>query len=170
MAVVNNPPPPLGDPIAQRRRPGFSDQRPDPQEGTVSKPWGDYFSHLIGLNETFPTRVRSVYLSAQSAGISATDMTDGTLTAGRYRLSYNARVTTIGGLGETVTINLAWTDNGVSRTHDSSKLDGTVLANHVEGGLLIYADALAPITYAVDYSAALTMVYALDVILEEVDA
>ena len=170
MAVLNSVPIPLSDPIARPRRDQYKGDQRDPQEGLLTDSWTDYMSGQGQLMEKFPARVNSVFLAGQSASIGATDMTGGTLTAGRYRLSYYARVTTSEALS-TFQVTLDWRDGGVTRSSIGSLIDGSSTANYESSSRpLIYVDALSPVRYSVTYTALGTLVYSLDLVLEEIQA
>ena len=166
MAVLNNVPAPVGDPIARSKRPGY-EKRPDPLAGLVSEQWEQYFAHSQAVQETFPSRVHSVSLTSQSASIGATDMTDGTLSAGLYRVSYYARITTQEG-GSFLDVALDWSDGTVTRTFTALSIVGDSTANFQSESKLIRIGALTPVRYSTTYTAVGTLRYALDLVLEEV--
>ena len=171
MAVLNSVPIPLSDPIARPKRDQYKGDQRDPQEGLATEVWANYLSGQGQLMEKFPARVSNVFLAGQTAAIGATDMTGGTLSAGRYRLGYYARVTTPEGFGATFQITLDWQDGGVTRTRAGAVISGSSTANYESADLpLIYVDALSPVRYAVTYTALGTLVYSLDLVLEEIQA
>ena len=168
MALLNNVPIPLGDPIARVRRQEFKGG-PDPQEGLVTDVWQEYLSAQAALMEKFPARIFNVELRDQGAAIGALDITNGTLTAGLYRLTYYLRVV-VNELGSTCQVVLDWQDRGVVRTHTSALVDGAVATNYASDTVLIYSDRIAPVRYAMAYTAIGSLLYDLDIIIEEVKA
>lgn len=166
MALINTPPLPLGDPIAKARRPEYRN-RPDPQEGQVTKVWADYFAHQVDLGEKFPGRVANVELMGQTDAKGSTDMTGGTLTTGLYRVSYYMPVVTAGGLGDTIQLTIDWQDGGVTRTRTGASVDGTSTASYDSDVFLIRSDAGAPVRYSTVFGAG-PVGYDLHITLEEV--
>ena len=148
MAVLNNVPPPTGDPIAQTRRPQFKDQR-DPKEGLITEAWENYFGHQTALSEKFSARVANVSLTNQSTSIGATDMTDGTLSAGLYRLTYYFRITTVDSIGSDVQLVIDWQDGSQTLVFTGATVITNTLSSYQTGSLpLIRVDALAPVRYS----------------------
>jgi len=170
VAVLNSVPPPTEDPISKPRRAEYKGDARDPQEGFVNDRWEEFFNYQTDLTEKFPARVNNVALTAQLISIGATDITDGTLTAGQYRISFYVRVTTAEALA-TVVVTLDWQEGGVTRTHTSASLDCSSTGNYIsQPSLPINVTALTPVRYATTVTALGALRYALDVNLEEVKA
>lgn len=169
MAALNSVPLPLGDPIARQKRSQYKANQSDPQEGLLGEVWTDYLSGQAELLEKMPVRLFNVTIVTSGASKGATDMTDGNLTTGLYRLTYSLRVT-VNEIGSTVQTNLDWQDKGVTRTKASALVVGDAVTNYDSDTVLIYADALAPVRYDVVVASLGTLRYDLDVILEEVKA
>lgn len=168
MSAVRNQVPPPSDPIARPRRPQFKPGE-DPQEGTLTDAWNDWFGHQTDLTGKFPAKVAEVDLRDQTAAIASTDMTGGLLSAGLYRLSYWLGITSVSG-GGPINLSVSHTYRGLSfpipapATVDSA-VDPSAVAT---GVVLIPLDALAPVSYAVTYAAGDT--YDLRMTLEEMNA
>jgi hypothetical protein len=173
-----NAPPPVDDPIAQPKRPEFraskgSPERPDPQEGRITRTWLDFFVSLIGVVERASVRRFSASASDESASIGATDITDGTLPAGVYRFSYYASIVVASGGTSSLAVTLDWTDDGNSKAYTGAAITSNVVTASQSGVLLIRSDGGAPVRYSTTYAtggAAPAMEYDLVVVLEQVDA
>jgi hypothetical protein len=171
MALLNNAPFPIGEPIAQKRRKGFKEGE-DPLEGLMPEAWVDSFSGLQGLLEKFPGRVGvSVALTAQAASIAATDISDGNLSTGLYRISYYTRVTQVASVSSSLEVTLDWQDGGVTVAFTGAAITGNLTTSFQSYSLpLIFVDAASPVRYSTTYSSAglSAMNYSLYVVLEEV--
>lgn len=169
MAIQNNAPAPLSDAIARPRRAQYKGDNRDPQEGLISDAWTDYFSAQSAVIEKAAVRVASVSLTGQNATIAATDMTDGTLTAGLYRVSYYAYIVQEEA-GNTLTISIDWMTNGITRTLTGAAIDGGLPEGYQAGTALIRVDPLTPVRYTATLAFSGNMTYGLDVVLEEIKA
>lgn len=172
MSVPNNIPMPVNDPVGNRKRTDkYKGDRKDPQEGLISDPWRNYWTQQGLLLEQFPARVKVVELSAQSASIGATDMTDGGLSAGWYRISYFWRITQAATVSSSISIAFDWTDDGVTLTHTGGTSTVNAVDAYESGGVeLFYTDSNSPIRYSVTYASvgATPMLYKLQIVLSEV--
>ena len=169
-ALQNDVPPPVGVPIARKRRPEFSEKNPDPLEGLITDEWAAHWANQENVIERFPGRVAEVNLADQAASIGVTDINTGPLSGGRYRISYFAAVTTQGGISETVDITFAWTYRGAAYSLAIATLNSISLGAHREGSFLISIDGLSPVTYQVVVANHTTGLYDLAIVLEEVKA
>lgn len=170
MAVINNAPIPVSDPIAKARDPKTPRDRKDPNEGRVTKAWIDWFTNLFSVQAQTPTRVAATSVSAQSASIGATDLSDGTLSAGLYRISFYARITQPGTVSSSLTIAFDWTDATVSVPFTETAITGNTTTTIQTDTLLIEIDANSPVRYSTTYASvgATAMTYKLAVTLEEI--
>lgn len=171
MAVLNNVPIPLQDPISRPRRVQFGNRR-DPLEGTLSDVWVRWFDQLGLVTEQAPSRIATVELTAQAASISATDMTDGTLSAGLYEVKFYARITQAGTVSSSLTVTLDWTDGGVTPSFSGAAITGNTTTTFQSETKLIRIDSTSPVRYSTTYASvgATPMNYSLDVVLNEVRA
>jgi len=168
MAVINKFPMPIQDPIAKTKRPEYGPKQADPQEGLLGDSWADYLNALQGLQESSPTRLVTLQLDGQATAIPPTDMTDGTLTQGLYRVSYYLCVAEASTVGAQLDVKFSWLDQGISRTWTSVKIDPTVLTDFTPDSFLLRIDALSPLTYEIEFDG--DRFYDLVVVLEEVNA
>ena len=168
--VLSNAPIPLQDPIARARRAGFGD-KPDPQEGVITDPWADWLTRLAGTVNIAPSRLGSVAVGGQTASISATDFSGGSLNAGLYRVSYYAQITQAAGVSSSLTITLTWTAVGVSQSEAFAAITGNTTSTHsaAPNDFFFYADG-SPVKYATTYASvgAPVMSYLLYLSLESV--
>lgn len=164
---MTSAPPPIQDAIARVKRDRFGD-RSDPQAGMVTDPWIEFFNQLSSVVDDAPATINSVSLTAQAASIGATDMTDGTINGGLYRVSYYARITRAATTSSSLTVTLGWTEGSVSPTFVGAAITGNTTTTVQSGTIMIRVDANAPITYSTTYASvgATTMQYSLTLTLE----
>ena len=133
-------------------------------------------SWLLWLQEAVVTRVQNapelrtaVVLTAQNAAIGATPIPLATVTAGRYRVSYFARITTPDGVSSSLTISIGFTDGGVACTQSGAAMTGNAVTTTQSGSIVVQSDANAPLTYAVLYASNTpgAMGYRLSVVCEQ---
>ena len=170
MALVDNAPPPLGDPVAQQPRPGYKPGE-DPQAGLVSQAWGDWFTHWVNIQEKSARLIASVELTGLNASIAQTELISAAkMTSGLYELRWGARVTTPdGGLGSSVELVLDWSDHGQALSHTVTVLSADLVTEVGTGSLpLIYCDALAPVEYTVNIAG--SIVYQFFLLMYELKA
>ena len=161
-------PPPISDPIARPKRPNFKDGR-DPQEGLVGKVWGEYFLQTAQASEAVPARAgTSIVITSQSAAVSPTDFSGGSLRAGLYRINYYARITTAASVSSSLTVTFDWTDGGVACSFSGAAMTGNTTSTVQSGVYVIRIDGLSPVRYSTAYvsNAAGEMRYSLSVVLE----
>jgi hypothetical protein len=174
-----NAPPPVDDPIAQVKREEFKarkgvPERPDPQEGRITRTWLDFFVSLIGIVERASVRRFSASADAEEASIGATDITDGTLPGGLYRFSYYASITQAAGTSSSLEVTLDWTDEGNAKAYTGAAITSNVVTASQSAVLLIRSDSGAPVRYSTTYASTgglgVDMAYDLSVVLEQVEA
>jgi len=168
--LLNTVPPPFGDRVANPLREGYATGT-DPLEGLMDDRWVDYMSHQATLAEKFAGRVANVVLSPTNASIAKTDLTDGTLGAGLYRLSYFVHVTSAD-FGGTLQVILTWASAGAALTYTGVALPTNANTDYQSGGVsLMYVDALSPVEYEVVYTPSFNGAeYVFYAVLEEVQA
>jgi len=169
MAVLNNFPLPLGDPIGKPKRTElFGPKDRDPQEGRLSDSWVDALTQNQKVVEAATVRIFSVTAIDQGAPIAATDMTDGSLTTGLYEVKYYLVVSQASGAGAQLDVTIDWQDRGVARSFTSVNLNPTVLAGIASDARPIRVDAGSPVRYSTNYDG--DKFYDLRVVLMEVEA
>ena len=154
----------------------MSPETVDPKTG--KKVRSPYFSQEIvdwlleqqQRSEDTSERLGSTALTNQSASISATPVPVPSLTAGLYRVSYYARITTAATTSSSLTVTIAWTDGTIAMTQAGAALTGNTTATQQNGTFFIQDDANASITYATTYASngAGEMKYSLYVVVESV--
>jgi len=167
---INTVPIPLQDPIAQPRRASFGKLAKDPLEGLISSSWVSYFNDLGVSAQAAPSRIGSVSYSDQIASRSATDISDGGLSGGLYRLSYYARITQAASTSSSLTVLLDWTDGGATPSYSGAAMTGNTVTTVQSGSILIQVDPTSPVRYSATYVSvgATVMKYSLHVVLEKV--
>lgn len=154
---VRNVPPPLSDPIADKRT------------GLLTNPWIDYYTYLQQTVDAGAKRAAAVALVDQQASIGATDFTGGNLPGGLYKLSFYAYTQVAGAAGK-IDFVFGWTTGGTSRSsatysiNDATDSSGSVSAP----GLFIRIDGGSPVTYTTINASAPPFTYGLDILLEAV--
>ena len=141
--------PPVGDSLIEteenkpaRRDPFF-----------ISKSW------LIWLQESLVTRVQTspdlrafVRLTGQNAAIGATPLPIGSVTAGRYLISFYARITTVDGVSSSLTVRLHWTESAISLTTSGAAMTGNTTTTVQSGTIMVEADANSALSYSTLYA------------------
>lgn len=162
-------PPPVKDEIARQPRKNFKGGS-DPQAGLIADAWIEYFDQLAQTVDTAPTTANTVRLTTQGAAIAATDISDGTLTAGLYRFSYYARITRAASTSSSLTVTLSWTEGAVSPSFSGAAITGNTTTTVQSGSIMIRIDKNSPMTYATAYASvgATSMQYSLELTLETI--
>ena len=166
--VLTNVPLPLSDRVIELRRPGYK-QGEDPQEGMAALTWVQYWTQQGQVLGQSPSRVGSSGpLSNQSVSIVATDLSNGTLSAGLYELRYFAHVTQAAGATSSLIVTFDWTTDGQPMTFSFPAMTGNTLATFQSDILpLLRIDGSSPVRYSTTYAStgAPSMQYSLDVTL-----
>jgi hypothetical protein len=159
VAFQNNVPIPHYDPVVKPDR-------------FLTEAWERWFDQLQIIIEACAVRIASVSLTDQDGPIVPTDLTDGGLDSGLYRVSYYARITTPATINSSLTISVFWTDGGINQEFTGAAIVGNTTQSFQSETQLIHVDALSPVRYEVDYLSvgAQSMEYALYITLEEVQA
>lgn len=139
--------------------------------GYMSVPWSDWAESIdVALNASAAVFGQTA-LTGSSVSIGTTPITTKPLTSGLYRVSYYLIETQADNVGSKVTVNISWTDGGVTRTLSGADLTANNISAAQTGTLLVQSDASAPITYSTTYATtggAPPMKYSLKVVLEQV--
>lgn len=151
---------PYNDPIT---RPG--DQR-------LSMPWVNWFTTLQQDVSQAPARLKTVSLAGQTAAIGATSVPLGALSAGLYRVSYLARITTAASTASSLTVTLGFTNGGSTCTLSGVPMTANTTTTVQSDTVLVSIDTSTPLTYSTAYSStgATVMAYSLWLVAEKVDA
>jgi len=135
----------------------------------ISKSWLLWVQDaLVSRVQNAPELRTAVVLTAQNAAIGATPIPLASVNAGRYRISFFARITTPDGVSSSLTISIGFTDGGVACTQSGAAITGNAVTSTQSGSLVVQSDANAPLTYAVSYASNTpgAMVYRLSVVCE----
>ena len=130
----------------------------------------DWFLEQQTRAEDSPEQLGSVALTAQGASIAATPVPMPELTAGRYRISYVARISRAGSVSSSLTVTIGWTRSAVSLSQSGAAMTGNSTSTQQNGTVFIRADANASITYSTSYAdggGATSMNYEIDVVVEK---
>lgn len=141
-------------------------------EGLMTQPWLDYFNNQVRVSSSTPVRLNSVSLTGKNASLSATDFSGGTLVAGLYRVEWFATITTAAATSSSLTVIIDFTYNGQAKTKSYTAITANTTGTFDHGGGLIEVDSSSPVRYSTTYASngAGEMVYALDVVLEKINA
>lgn len=150
---------PVRDPIAV----------PDQQSGLLMLPrvWIDWFTALTIRVDTNPQSFNPVSIAAQGAAIGTTPLPVDT-SAGLYRITYYARITTAATTSSSLTVTLGWTDNGNTCSVTGAAMTGNTVTTVQSGTVLVRSDQASPLTYATAYASVggTSMQYSLDITVE----
>jgi hypothetical protein len=142
------------------------------QDRSINFRWLLWFQRLRQEQDSTPVvQTDVVALTAQTAAIGTTAIQAPSLSAGYYRVSTYARITTAAGVSGSVTVTIHYTSGGVSCSEP-----GTTVANATNvpqsDTFLIKVDGATPVSYSVAYASnpAATVAYELAVVLERVSA
>lgn len=164
---------PLSDPIARPRREDIGPDQKDPNQGTITLPWIQYFQAQSDTFSQAPIKTTTpVSLSNQSASIGSTPIPTASLASGLYRVSYAARVSQSATTSSSLTVTISWTASGVTQAQSGAAMTGNTTATFQSHSYLILIDQASPVTYYTTYASvgATPMKYELSVVLESIDA
>jgi hypothetical protein len=152
---------PVRDPIA------VEDQKS--KKLMLPRVWIDWFTALTLRVDESALGFAPVELENQNASIGSTSLPLDTLSAGVYRISYYARITTAATTSSSLTVSFGATDSGVGVTFTGSAITGNTVSTVQSGTFIVRSDQAAPITYATVYASvgATAMVYRLDIVVEQ---
>lgn len=113
---------------------------------------------LVWLQDALATRVQqapailtSVVLTNQSASIGATPIPLRSTSAGLYRVSVYARITTVDAVSSSLTISIGWTESAIPLTLSGAAMTGNLVTTVQSFSLIVQADANAPLNYSTAY-------------------
>lgn len=170
-ASVTNVPIPLDDPIAKPRRAG-KQAGEDPQEGHITDRWIDFLTQQGQQVSAGAQVIAESNLAAQSASLAATDLSNGTLAAGLYSLSYCLTVTRPATTSSSIAVAFDWISNGVTLSEAPAAVTGNTVTSRQSGTVIIRIDGASPVRYSTTYASvgATSMQYQLDVLLTRLSA
>jgi hypothetical protein len=159
VAFQNNVPIPHYDPVVKPDR-------------FLTEAWERWFDQLQIIIAASAVHVASVGLTARTGIIPPTDLSDGGLDSGLYRVSYYARITQPATVNSSLTISFFWTDGGLTQTFAGAAIVGNTTTSFKSETQLIHVDALSPVQYEAAYASVgvQSMEFALYITLEEVQA
>lgn len=139
--------------------------------GIVTEPWRVWLRNLLVTQQSQPViTVPLVSMTGKTASIGTTAFGTGTLSAGFYRFSYYATVTTVAGVTSSLTVTANWTDHGVAQSRTSAEMAGNTTGTNQSEVWPIHLDASSPVSYSATYASnpAAVMVFSLYLTLETV--
>jgi hypothetical protein len=169
VVVLRNLPPPIQDPIAKQPRPQYKGGI-DPQAGLMTDAWIDFQTAQSNQLNSVPVKAASVSLTDQTTAIAATDMTEGSINGGQYRLSWWIGVTNPNAGSSSLEVDFDWEYRGVSRIMAGTALVLNSTAEYDSQVRFISVDGNSPVRYTVTYTTGLgaPMAYDLFICLESV--
>ncbi len=142
----------------------------DPKLGYITKVWNTYLLALATRIQTSAPLLKALSLTGQTAAIGVTGFGTGTIAAGIYRVSWHARITTVGSISSSVTVTISYTTGGVACTQSGAAITGNLTTTVQSAVILIKADQGTAVSYSTAYASnAAGMAYALDLALEQVN-
>lgn len=94
-----------------------------------------------------------VSVSAQTALIAASALVAST-SSPLYRISFDLRISTPGGISSAAQVTIGWTEGSVAQTHVGANVNGNTTTSKDSDVFLIRPDAGTVVTYAVSYASA----------------
>jgi hypothetical protein len=142
----------------------------DPNAYLPTEIWSKFIDNWIAVSNLKPTKIFDARLENQTASIAATDVSNGELAAGLYRVSYYTRITRAATTSSSLQVSLSWNDGTVAQLETFTALVGNTTGTHQSQTMLIRADKNSPVRYEAAYATAgaVTMAFALYVTLEHV--
>lgn len=152
---VNPSPAPLGDPVVG----------PDKR---ITVPWETYLRGRDTQIQATATILKAVALESQAAAIALTPFSTATLSAGLYRVSYHAKVTTAATTSSALTVTVTYTRNAATCSQVGSTVSGNTTSTVGSGSFTLHIDRATAISYQTTYlsAGATSMAYDLDLVLE----
>lgn len=140
----------------------------DPQEGMATRSWIEWLTNQSAIQASSPRRVSYVELQDKAASVAATDISDGGLEAGFYRVSYYATISQAATTSCSLVVALDWTDRSAVKTLTGTAVTTNSTATVQVGGGLIRIDSNSPVRYTTTYGSvgATPMQYDLVITLE----
>lgn len=154
-----------------RQRMPTRDPMIEPDSGLISRTWRIFLRDRSDVVDATPVRVGEVDLTGQAAAIAATPV-PAELSAGLYRVMVYAHRTVVAATSSSLGVTIGWRDGGITRTATTGVDTSNTLGAVLQGVWLVRIDPNSFITYEVTYAsvAAAQMIYALDVVVERVQA
>lgn len=91
-------------------------------------------------------------LTDQHASIAAAVLPTGPLGAGTYRITYEARVTTIDGVASSLTVSLGWTEDGIALQLSGTPMVADSVSAPQSGSITVTIDDNTSLTYSTTYA------------------
>ena len=144
----------------------------DPFEGFTTEPWIKFFVNQTDQIDAAAAVVETESLTDQSASIGTTAFDIGSVTAGLFRVTHYAHITTAATTGaqtSSLTVHLAWTDTQ-TMAHSYSAITGNLNTTFQSGTQMVYIDNATSLSYSTTYASdtASEMVYDLRFTIERV--
>jgi len=132
--------------------------------------WIQWFTTLTQTVSQAPAQAALVSLTAQNDAISTTAAAV-SVSAGLYRVTVYARITTPDAISNSLTITIGWTDGGITCSFSGAAMTGILPSTVQSFTFLVQADGATSVTYATAYASNTpnAMVYALSVLVEEIN-
>lgn len=146
MAVTKNAPVPRA-PIAEPVK-----NAQGKTELVVTLPFAIYLRDLRTDIDNAPRSATATPISqtTKNASVVTTDILTPT-SDGLYSFQFSAAVMTADGVSSSLTTVLGWTQNTVAKTKSFTAMTGNTVTTTASDTYLFFADASAPITYALTY-------------------
>jgi hypothetical protein len=152
--MANPPPMPVQDPISTLRdwqhypKPGTN----DPNENLVTDPW---IKWLQSSQQTIQASSQVIFTASavdQSANIGTTAFQPGTFSAGLYRATFYARVTTASPTSSSLQTTFSWIDGSVGCSVTSLAMTGNTTSTVDSMSFMFLSDGNSPISYSTSYA------------------
>lgn len=138
--MPNLAPPPLQTPLIQ-----------SPTDGLITKAWGAYFRSIADRAQTTAASVFAQTFAALTDAQPLTTLVP--IAAGRYRVSYELRVTTPAGVSSSVQAVVTTVEGGVTCTQNGPALTANATNQPLSGAAIVNCDPSTPLQASTVYSA-----------------
>ncbi len=138
------------------------------QQQKMTYPYYVYFRGFDQQANQGPTRIGTpVTKDGQNASIGLTTITSETLTAGLYRVTYYARITSADAISSSLTVNLFWDDGIISCSKTFTAITGNTISTTGSESYMFLID-IPPVSYSTTYASNTpgSMQYSLRVVIE----
>lgn len=140
------------------------------EQRKLTYPFYVYFRGKEQVSNQGPNRIGTpIALSAQNAAIDITQVTSETLTAGLYRVTYYARITSAAPISSSLTVNIFWDDGIVTCSKSFTTITGNTISTTGSESYMVQIDT-PPLTFSTTYASntAGSMQYSLSIVLEAI--
>ena len=140
-------PPPISNDLVS-----FTDKDPSIR-GKITPIWANWLQlSLLAPVQSSSQLIGSVTKTAQTAAILTTPIPLASLSSGRYRITWYARVTAAAAMSSSFQVTLGWTETGVAQTFVGALANGNLTTTNQSQSFMAQIDQATALSYAVAYA------------------